>query len=277
MPAECAPPSYMSHAASPESSKKVVPGSMIAWMRSRGSALPRLLCWSTALSPPPACTSARRRFSSATRPPWIASFLAKVSSRRTGGRRRLEADGPAQGRTPSPGPYHTAIGSTPPCCLATMWRCRSASLASCAAMAAAPASSTMASITTRSWPERTVSSATMHTFFTMPSAGAWISVSSFMAERRTSTSPRCTSAPSGATTWTTVASIGAFTTISSLRVALPAAAAFEGGAGGEAAAAALRAAPWRAMKERRTSLFTNSGCIRMFRCKLLFVFTPWMS
>src|SRR5262245_20806284 len=62
-----AAPSYRSSAASVESSRKGEPGSQRRSTRSRGSSLPRAVCRSRALSPPPPAARASRSRSSPTR------------------------------------------------------------------------------------------------------------------------------------------------------------------------------------------------------------------
>src|SRR5256885_2591565 len=66
IPAPGAWPSYRSHAASAESSRKPVSGSRSRSIRSRAVSFPRERCFSSAASPPPRATSAVRSRSSAT-------------------------------------------------------------------------------------------------------------------------------------------------------------------------------------------------------------------
>src|SRR5690348_6768463 len=65
-PAAGAAPSYMPCAASGESSRNGEPGSSSARMRSRDSSLPRAVCFSRALSPPPAAARSSCALRSAT-------------------------------------------------------------------------------------------------------------------------------------------------------------------------------------------------------------------
>mmetsp|Transcript_165444 Transcript_165444/g.530878 ORF Transcript_165444/g.530878 Transcript_165444/m.530878 type:complete len:283 (-) Transcript_165444:1321-2169(-) len=245
----------------------------MAWMRSRGRALPRLRCSSAAFSLPPAWTTAKRWFSSAISPSWCLCLVSKEPSCLGAGTRKLALEGPEHGDTPSCGPYHTEMGSTPPDRLVNMaWRL-SACPASCTAMLLPP-STTKASSTMSSWPDLTVSLASTDTDFTVPSKGAWISVSNFMADTSTKTSPFFTSVPTPATTCTTVASMGEGIESTSCLVTTLA---FGAEASWEPVAAPVvecSAAPCLTMKDILTSLFTNSGCNNMFLCRCLFVLTP---
>src|SRR4029434_5554888 len=79
MPVACAALSYMSYAASAESSRKRAPGASSVSMRSRASSLPRWRCSATARAPPPSwtCWSRSRRRRTCSRL-W-AMLLLKVA------------------------------------------------------------------------------------------------------------------------------------------------------------------------------------------------------
>jgi hypothetical protein len=81
MPAAGTAPSYMFHAASCDSSRNGEPTSSKRRMRSRGSSLPRLRCFSRAASPPPWLMSPTLALRSATSAA-IASRLALKSGAR---------------------------------------------------------------------------------------------------------------------------------------------------------------------------------------------------
>src|SRR5512137_127576 len=66
IPADGAALSYMSYAASCDSSRNGVPGSSSIWTRSRGSSLPRAVCLARASGPPPTATALTFSFRSAT-------------------------------------------------------------------------------------------------------------------------------------------------------------------------------------------------------------------
>mmetsp|Transcript_112526 Transcript_112526/g.317815 ORF Transcript_112526/g.317815 Transcript_112526/m.317815 type:complete len:303 (-) Transcript_112526:787-1695(-) len=248
--------------ASALSSRNVVPGSMMAWIRSRGSIFPRLRCKDSYLPPPPAETTAKRSRNTSTRfilTSWriwnvlSAGFTLDLSTGEF-----VSSAGGSRSLFQAPVLWPLEAAPFPKLLIATASP-KEPELSSSAA------ASPVTSRETRAVSSMTLTPASTRTSRTMPGAGATMSLIIFMALMTTSTSPASTVSPTCTLTSASWPGNGAW-----IFAISPAAVPFF-------LAFPSRASLLASMKFVYNWCSLNRGCSKMPSSSFLFVFGPSMT